>query len=41
MSKRIFIMLMALAVLSGCVYDKYAPDHCPQEGKSYYMSFVL
>ena len=41
MSKRIFIMLMALAVLNGCVYDKYAPDHCPQEGKTYYMSFVL
>ena len=41
MSKRIFIMLMALAVLTGCVYDNFAPDHCPQEGKSYYMSFVL
>ena len=41
MSKRIFIMLMALAVLTGCVYDNFAPDHCPQEGKTYYMSFVL
>lgn len=41
MSRRILITLMALAVLNGCVYDKYAPDHCPQEGKTYYMSFVL
>ena len=41
MSRRIFIALMALAVLSGCVYDKYAPDHCPQEGKAYFISFVL
>lgn len=41
MSKRIFIMLMALAVLTGCVYDNFAPEFCPQDGKSYYMSFVL
>ena len=41
MSKRIFIMLMALAVLTGCVWDNFVPDYCPQEGKSYYMSFVL
>ena len=28
-------------LLTGCVYDKYSPDFCPQEGKSYYLSFVL
>lgn len=41
MSRRILITLMALAVLTGCVYDNFAPEFCPQEGKSYYISFVL
>lgn len=41
MRKRIFIWLTLLLALTGCIYDKYAPDYCPQEGKEYYLAFIL
>ena len=41
MTKRFFIALLLLGMLSSCVYDNYIPEGClPEEGK-FFMSFVL
>ena len=41
MTKRFFIALLLLGMLSSCVYDNYIPEGCiPEEGK-FFLSFVL
>lgn len=42
MMKRWFILLLALAAFTGCVYDKYVPEECQYSDDSrYHLAFIL
>ena len=42
MMKRFFIGILLLGVLTGCIYDKYAPESClGEEEEALYLSFLL
>ncbi len=42
MMKRWTILLLALAVFTGCVYDKYMPEECAySDDVIYHLAFVL